>query len=351
MKKSLLVTLLVTILLCIIGFNQTVITNSTYTEGTSALSQSYTISAPMDINSNSDFATEGWSGSGIIGDPYLIESLEFNDTINGACISISSTTAFFRIVNCLFSPAALGNALEFNNVHNGLISDCSTTSTASLINVYGSTTIEIRDCMLSGTCAVFENSADCNISSCSIEGAPGDGIYLVNCDNIRIGECTISNNAASGISLQITDNTLIVNNVIRDNSLEQISITGSSSGNRIYNNEIHVGTMTGALDNGEDNYWDDSVSIGNLWSDYDGSGTYEISGTANSIDHFPRDTSTPLTPTTNTTGTTSTTLQPGEVSVTSWAPMDLTIRIALVVAIGVSYGVLVILAIKYFILK
>ncbi len=353
MKKSLFLILLLTISVCAVSCNKTSISESTFTDDNFIPCQVYTYSPPMVINSNADFATEGWSGSGILGDPYIIELLEFTDTIDGACVSISSTTAHFRIVDCTFSPTSLGSALDIDNAQNGLIWGCVTTANAHSINVFASASIDLFECTLSGTCVIFEQSEDCDVHFCSIDGAPGDGVYLVDCSsNMRIGESNISNNAASGISIELTDNTLIVNNVIRDNSLDQISITGSSSGNRVFNNEIHVGGMSGAIDNGDNNEWDDGVSIGNLWSDFSGSGFYYISGTAGSVDHYPRDHSSPLTLlTTTVTQPPTTTPAPGGVLVTAWEPMDFTLRMILVISIGVVYGVLVILAIKYFILK
>jgi len=41
------------------------------------------------------------------------------------------------------------------------------------------------------------------------------------------------------------------------------------------------------FDEGTDNQWDDGISKGNAWSDYSGTGTYPVDGTANSIDHYP----------------------------------------------------------------
>jgi len=338
MKKSLFLILLLTISVCAVSCNQTLISESTITDDNFIPCQLYTYSPPMVINSNADFATEGWAGSGTLGDPYIIDLLQFNDTISGACVSISSTTAHFRIVDCAFSPISPGFAINVNNAENGLIMGCVTTVNAHSINVYGSTNITLFECTLSGTCVIIEQSGDCGVNNCSIDGAPGDGVYLVGSSDTRIGENIISNNAASGISIQHTDDTLIVNNAIRDNTIDQISITGSSSGNRIFNNEIHVSGINGAIDNGDNNQWDDGVSIGNLWSDYSGLGFYYISGTADSIDHYPRDHSSLIA-------------YPGGVLVTSWAPMDFTLRMVLVISLGMLYGVLAVIAIKYFILK
>ncbi|OLS26074.1 MAG: hypothetical protein ThorAB25_21700, partial [Candidatus Thorarchaeota archaeon AB_25] len=64
-----------------------------------------------------------------------------------------------------------------------------------------------------------------------------------------------------------------------------------------------------ALDNGFDNQWDDGISIGNLWDDFNPHthSQYEILGDAGSVDRYPQtdteypteipSTSSPTTPT------------------------------------------------------
>jgi len=41
------------------------------------------------------------------------------------------------------------------------------------------------------------------------------------------------------------------------------------------------------MDDGVNNVWDDGVSLGNYWSDYDGSGPYEVWGDAGAVDRWP----------------------------------------------------------------
>ncbi len=59
----------------------------------------YVSHAPIVIDDDSDFATQGWPGSGTEADPYVIEGL--NITTEGTCIDIRSTTVYFVIRNCL----------------------------------------------------------------------------------------------------------------------------------------------------------------------------------------------------------------------------------------------------------
>ena len=124
----------------------------------------------------------------------------------------------------------------------------------------------------------------------------GLGLYLGGCDN-----CTISNNTATknekgfylsyshnstliGNSLRENDygfyfynseQNLVINNTILYNTQYGIYLDTYSRGNRIYGNSIGWNGRYNAYSGGS-NYFDDGVGIGNLWSDYDGSGIYEV---------------------------------------------------------------------------
>lgn len=100
----------------------------------------------------------------------------------------------------------------------------------------------------------------------------------------------------------------ITNNTINDNSIG-MSLTGNnitvvsnhvyhngggiefldSSGARIWGNYIGWNSHSQAIDyDGTDMIWDDGSELGNYWSDYTGGGQYNISGTTNSVDRYPR---------------------------------------------------------------
>jgi parallel beta-helix repeat protein len=53
-------------------------------------------------------------------------------------------------------------------------------------------------------------------------------------------------------------------------------------GNAIIHNGIGQAT-----DDGSANFWDDGISEGNHWSNYNGSGVYQIDGSAGSVDNYP----------------------------------------------------------------
>ena len=115
---------------------------------------------------------------------------------------------------------------------------------------------------------------------------------LVSGSNSLIYDNWIVANNDSGIEISYSGNSTISSNVVCNNTAYGIHIEGSStdwvsSNNTIYVNLIGWNDAGNAYDDGLTNMWD-SGSIGNAWSDYNGSGSYLIPGSAGSIDHFPR---------------------------------------------------------------
>jgi hypothetical protein len=55
----------------------------------------------------------------------------------------------------------------------------------------------------------------------------------------------------------------------------------------IYYNQLGWNTANNAQDDGSGHMWDDGVSQGNAWSDYDEVGDYSIPGSAGSVDSYP----------------------------------------------------------------
>lgn len=76
-------------------------------------------------------------------------------------------------------------------------------------------------------------------------------------------------------------------NTILENEEYGIYVWGGSYDNLFYLNLVGDNDILNALDDSAYNDWDNG-SIGNAWRDYIGSGVYNISGVANSVDHFPR---------------------------------------------------------------
>ncbi len=117
-----------------------------------------------------------------------------------------------------------------------------------------------------------------------------------------------------GIRIAGSNFTSVIGNWIYENEEHGIFMESTSFNSTVVNNRLWDNLVVNAIDNGEGNQWDDGVSMGNGWGDYSGSGDYDISGSANSTDHYPfmyaAPTTTLATTTTTPLGTTPTSTSP-----------------------------------------
>ena len=121
-------------------------------------------------------------------------------------------------------------------------------------------------------------------------------------DQVTCTDCQI------GVRFDRANHTIIQNSVIRDCTIGILWLSGFNSSmilntishsesyglfmegtyySRILNNTFFQ-NQYGLRDDGLENMWDDGVSFGNIYDDYNGTGFYYIPGSADSIDHYPR---------------------------------------------------------------
>ncbi|MGY5881541.1 MAG: right-handed parallel beta-helix repeat-containing protein [Candidatus Thorarchaeota archaeon] len=125
---------------------------------------------------------------------------------------------------------------------------------------------------------------DCTLMNNTVS-SNSRGIYLGwCCYNCTLTNNTVSNNSL-GILLDFSDDCIFVNNTISNNS-HGIYVSRWCNENTFYLNRF-TNNEENAYDNGEFNSWDDGVSLGNYWADYNGTGPYWIPGSAGSVDNFP----------------------------------------------------------------
>jgi parallel beta-helix repeat protein len=132
------------------------------------------------IDSNADFITQGWSGNGTVENPYLIENLEIaHDSYS---VLIVDTDVFFTIRNCnLTTSSSTESCVKFSNINNGILENCTITSSCFGIEVNSSDSCVIRDNVI-GPVVTF-------------------GIYLHESQNINASRNAISNVANSDLDL------------------------------------------------------------------------------------------------------------------------------------------------------
>jgi len=195
-------------------------------------------------------------------DPYLISGLVV--TSAGTCINIQNTTAFFAIRNCeLKSTVGTAPVVSLTDVENGLIQNCyirGGSSGASLLR--------------SGDCIVMESVSFDNFIGFVIYGSA----------NCTILDCKTFSNYV-GISIDNSNGSILINSSIYNNSDQGVSIGAFSDGATIYRNNIGWNGIN-AYNSGNNTEFTNGIDTGNAWSDYSGSGAYEVSGPYPATDAF-----------------------------------------------------------------
>jgi parallel beta-helix repeat protein len=125
---------------------------------------------PIGINDNQDFETQAWPGNGSESNPFIIEGLNITDF--DSCISIIGTTAHFIIRNCFLRSIGgfSGFAVNFQDVSNGTVEDCTLAS-------FGWWNPEGGDVVTSGIGANVQESKSCSFSRNNICNN-GDGFRI-----------------------------------------------------------------------------------------------------------------------------------------------------------------------------
>jgi len=238
---------------------------------------------PVVIQSDTDFVNQGWPGNGSMNNPFLIEDLEIELSLYSTCIEISHTSVYFEIRNCVFSyqysgayfgfyyQVLMGIGVQLNHVSNCTIVNC------TFFNLdFGIDAQSVTD-------SLFMNNT---VRNCD------EGIHLDSAETSIVNHNRVLFNN-EGLWLSGTSACTITKNLIAYNKDYGIQLDYGAGQNRVFNNTIGYNQIYlnepehNALDYGDNNIWDDNISLGNAWSDYTGVDTYSIEGPANSVDRFP----------------------------------------------------------------
>jgi len=234
----------------------------------------YEISETLVISNNADFALLGASGVGTSSDPYTFENLYISS--NDTCILIQDTTAYFVISNCRFESDAAYGSVWFSNVENGKIAMCE----FGLESIAGWSDI--------ATGVYLSAVRDCSVEE-SLFYNCWNGVRLWDTSNCTVTRNQIHSNH-KGVLLEHAVHCDVLNNSIYSNSDYGVYIDLLSHNNSIYGNSIGwnggIINQKNAINMGGNNTFDDGISIGNLWSDYNESVSYVIPGGGNSTDEY-----------------------------------------------------------------
>ena len=235
---------------------------------TQAFTPSQILTEPIVIDDETDFVALGATGVGTRSDPYVLDDLVM--TTIGTCITVTGTTAFFMISNCILEADPTEPAVQFNDVENGQVDQCEI--------VGGSSGIQIL------------SSIDCSITNTSIYEC-WIGIQMDLVSNCTIAYARIFNNHR-GLLFDSGEFIRIENNTIFSNTENGLEFAWGASNNTVVRNEIGWNGVDdqnpeNAIDHGEDNHFDDGTGQGNEWSDFNGTTPYLISGTSGTNDSYP----------------------------------------------------------------
>lgn len=160
--------------------------------------QQYAFHTPINISSDSDFASQGFNGSGTTDDPYLIEG--FNITAGSSeLITIKDTTVHFSIKNNFLNGLSIAlKAIVLFNVTYGTIEH-------NFVLNHKSNAVSLH---FSNHNVIVNNNVCDNAAT---------GIKLDWCENNSITNNTIYNNSINGISVLVSNNNNILYNTIRNN--------------------------------------------------------------------------------------------------------------------------------------
>jgi len=194
-----------------------------------SLDNGYVTHDPIQIFSDEDFDTQGWPGTGDLGDPYIISGLEITTPGDGRdCIEIHHTRAYFRITGChLIGGEFAGmifaqNGIRLYNVSNGQI-------WGNEIHNHGESGISV------------ENSSYCDIDGnyCYDNYWGGVGLYKSFYNNVTDNTCAIENQ--HGIVLTQSGNNIVRGNDATSPGYAGIFIRNCLNGE----NKISFNTLPG----------------------------------------------------------------------------------------------------------
>ena len=248
----------------------------------------FTIRDPISISSNTELNTS-FPGIGTIDDPVRIEGWNITKS-TGTLISISSTTLYFRIANCLLNGMSTpGNGIYLSNVIHGTINNNIVYNNGEAgIQLFSSenNTISRNIAYNNNWDGISLQYSDNNIIERNIVyGNNANGISISNSNNNKISSNTVNNNSPRGIPILNSKSNIFSNNVIFGNAEWGISFEPGADDNIVQFNDFSRnsgGNPPQALDQGINNTFSS-----NYWSDWTGIGSYAIAGEALNQDLSP----------------------------------------------------------------
>ncbi|MHA1996562.1 MAG: NosD domain-containing protein, partial [Promethearchaeota archaeon] len=243
-----------------------------------------TAHSPIIIDGNTEM-DNFFSGNSSMGgnetNPYILDNFTIDAGGSGSGIYIKNTDRNLIISNCSINNSGSGltdSGIKLEFCYNITIDTCVSDSNRVGLYAYQSEDLVIQD-------SNFTQNLDY-------------GAYIDTSSSLSFFNCKFDNNSDTGMQLYRSENTNVTSCNFSDNSDYGLKVNENSRENNIFYNNFQSNPSANAVDDGEDNSWDDGV-IGNHWDDYltqnpnatnDGiiwSLPYNISGVSTSKDNYP----------------------------------------------------------------
>ncbi len=246
---------------------------------------------------------------------------DLNSVYNAICLVELQVCFNVKVTGCSISESH-NAGFRFLNTLDCSLTECNTGSSPSNtvfgIEIYNTKNTTIAQNAFQAAGVSGSDNTDCSIIDNDIEGrinVGNSGMHFSNSHNFTLKDNDLHELDTGIVFGWGSTNGTFINNSIHDNRRYGIELGETCEGFRIYDNSFWYNDLGNAIDDGNSNYWDDGINIGNQWDDYNGTGVYNISGLAGSVDHFPKADPYHTRTISTTTTTNQTTVGTGDVSV------------------------------------
>ena len=188
--------------------------------------------APIFIDDNTDFETQGWPGEGTVEEPYIIADLNINSTTTGgAAINITDIDVHFFIMDCWLTSNET-TVVELNSVSHGRIKN--------------------NTILQSDRGVVALHSDDLTIYDNLFFSFGWAGVYMEDCSlsTLRNNNCTT---CFVGLHVEQSDNILVEDNYCTEClggiELYLLSESNTIKNNTLTNNDVGIGIYLDCTNN------------------------------------------------------------------------------------------------------
>ncbi len=223
------------------------------------------------------------------------------DTGSSTVINNTCRYNYFRGIILSYSDTTLvNNTCNYNGVGIELFNSVSSTVTNNTCSNNSMGGIELSG---SGSSTVENNTCNNNKMGIWISSSGSSKVANNTCNNINYGiyidysssstveNNTCNNNDIDGILIADSDFCIVTYNLLQENDGFGINIAPGSDNNVIHHNTFVDNYLIGtaqAFDDGTTNTWYEiAILEGNYWSDWSGTGSYAILGSAEAVDPYP----------------------------------------------------------------